>query len=100
MVLHHIPCRECFYCQNKTFAQCSTYKKVGCTAGFEPSGGGFGEYVRAMNWIFEQGTVKIPKGVSFEKASFVEQVNTSLKGIAPLRLPPGETVLAIGQGPI
>src|SRR5579864_8788877 len=20
MVFHHIPCRECFYCQNKTFA--------------------------------------------------------------------------------
>jgi len=34
VVFHHIPCRECFYCQNKTFAQCATYKKVGCTAGF------------------------------------------------------------------
>src|SRR5215472_7854351 len=31
MVFHHIPCRECFYCRNKTFAQCETYKKVGCT---------------------------------------------------------------------
>src|ERR1051326_5112072 len=39
MVFHHIPCRECFYCRNKTLAQCETYKKVGCTAGFEPSGG-------------------------------------------------------------
>jgi len=32
MVFHHIPCRECFYCKHKTFAQCATYKKVGCTA--------------------------------------------------------------------
>src|SRR5246500_6049163 len=23
MVFHHIPCRECFYCENKTFAQCA-----------------------------------------------------------------------------
>src|SRR3954454_17499881 len=38
MVFHHIPCRECFYCRRKTFAQCPTYKKVGVTAGFEPSG--------------------------------------------------------------
>jgi len=38
MVFHHIPCGECYYCQHKTFAQCETYKKVGCTAGFEPSG--------------------------------------------------------------
>jgi L-iditol 2-dehydrogenase len=100
MVFHHIPCRQCFYCRNKTFAQCATYKKVGCTAGFEPSGGGFAEYVRVMDWIVEHGTVRIPDGVSFEQACFVEPVNTCMKGIEALRLRRGETVLAIGQGPI
>jgi len=100
VVFHHIPCRGCYYCQHKTFAQCPTYKKVGCTAGFEPSGGGFAEYVRVMDWIVEQGTVKIPQGVSFEQACFVEPVNTCMKGIEALRLEPAETVLAIGQGPI
>jgi L-iditol 2-dehydrogenase len=100
MVFHHIPCGQCFYCQNKTFAQCSTYKKVGCTAGFEPSGGGFAEYVRVMDWIVEHGTVRIPEDVSFEQACFVEPVNTCMKGIQAVRLRQGETVLAIGQGPI
>jgi L-iditol 2-dehydrogenase len=100
VVFHHIPCRQCYYCRHKTFAQCLTYKKVGCTAGFEPSGGGFAEYVRVMDWIVEQGTVKIPQGVSFEQACFVEPVNTCMKGIEALRLQPAETVLAIGQGPI
>ena len=100
VVFHHIPCRQCYYCQHKTFAQCLTYKKVGCTAGFEPSGGGFAEYVRVMDWIVDQGTVKIPPGVSFEQACFVEPVNTCIKGIEALRLQAGETVLAIGQGPI
>jgi L-iditol 2-dehydrogenase len=100
IAFHHIPCRQCYYCQHKTFAQCSTYKKVGCTAGFEPSGGGFAEYVRVMDWIVEHGTVKIPAGVSFEQACFVEPVNTCMKGIEALRLQPGETVLTIGQGPI
>ncbi len=100
MVFHHIPCRECFYCRHSTFAQCATYKQVGCTAGFEPSGGGFAEYVRVMDWIVEHGTVRIPEGVSFEQACFVEPVNTCMKGIEALRLQPGETVLAIGQGPI
>jgi len=100
MVFHHIPCRQCFYCRNKTFAQCVTYKQVGCTAGFEPSGGGFAEYVRVMDWIVEHGTVRIPDGVSFEQACFVEPVNTCMKGIEALRLHPGETVLVIGQGPI
>jgi L-iditol 2-dehydrogenase len=100
VVFHHIPCRTCYYCRHKTFAQCSTYKKVGCTAGFEPSGGGFAEYVRVMDWIVEQGTVRIPDGVSFEQACFVEPVNTCIKGIEALRIEPGETVLTIGQGPI
>ncbi len=100
VVFHHIPCRQCYYCRHQTFAQCATYKKVGCTAGFEPSGGGFAEYVRVMDWIVDQGTVRIPPGVSFEQACFVEPVNTCMKGMAALRLAPGETVLVIGQGPI
>jgi L-iditol 2-dehydrogenase len=100
MVFHHIPCGQCYYCRHKTFAQCETYKKVGCTAGYEPSGGGFAEYVRVMDWIVERGTVRIPEGVSFEQAAFVEPVNTCLKGIENLRLSPDETALVIGQGPI
>jgi L-iditol 2-dehydrogenase len=100
MVFHHIPCGECYYCRHKTFAQCETYKKVGCTAGFEPSGGGFAEYVRVLNWIVERGTIPIPNGVSFEQAAFVEPVNTCMKGVESLHLAANETVLVIGQGPI
>ncbi|MEY2412211.1 MAG: L-iditol 2-dehydrogenase [Acidobacteriaceae bacterium] len=100
VVFHHIPCRECYYCRHSTFAQCETYKKVGCTAGFEPSGGGFAEYVRVMNWIVREGTVRIPDNVSYDQASFLEPSNTVMKGIETLRLRQEETVLVIGQGPI
>src|SRR6266496_2682964 len=100
MVFHHIPCGHCYYCRQKTFAQCETYKKVGCTAGFEPSGGGFAEYVRVMDWIVQKGTVPMPEGTSFEQACFVEPVNTCMKGIERIGLESGETVLVIGQGPI
>ncbi|HZP16988.1 MAG TPA: zinc-dependent dehydrogenase [Terriglobales bacterium] len=100
IVFHHIPCGHCYYCRHKTFAQCETYKKVGCTAGFEPAGGGFAQYVRVMDWIVQKGTVRIPDGISFEQACFVEPVNTCMKGIERLELTPGETVLVIGQGPI
>src|SRR6266566_2442475 len=99
-VFHHIPCGECYYCRHKTFAQCETYKKVGCTAGFAPSGGGFAEYVRVMDCIVEKGTIRIPDGTSFEQACFVEPVNTCMKGIERIELEAGETVLVIGQGPI
>ena len=100
VVCHHIPCGECYYCRHKTFAQCPTYKKVGCTAGFEPSGGGFAEYVRVMDWIVKRGTVRIPDQISFEQACFVEPVNTCMKGIATLHPEHSETILVIGQGPI
>lgn len=100
VVFHHIPCGECYYCKHKTFAQCVTYKKVGCTAGFEASGGGFAEYVRVMDWIVRAGTVHIPEGISYEQACFLEPVNTCLKGIERLAVQGEDTVLVIGQGPI
>ncbi len=100
MVFHHIPCGACYYCRKKTFAQCEIYKQVGCTAGFAPSGGGFAEYVRVMPWIVERGLVRIPDGVPFEQAAFVEPLNTCFKGVRSLGLQLDETVLVIGQGPI
>jgi L-iditol 2-dehydrogenase len=97
---HHIPCGDCFYCKEKLFSQCAGYKKTGLTAGFDPNGGGFAEYVRAMPWIVECGMIALPPGVSFEEATFVEPVNTCLKAVRRARIRPGETVLVIGQGPI
>ena len=100
LTFHHIPCGNCFYCERKLYSQCPTYKKVGVTSGFRPSGGGFAEYVRVMDWIATRGMVAIPPDVSFEEASFVEPVNTCLKAIYKARIEAGESVLVIGQGPI
>ena len=101
VVHHHVPCGECYYCRKQTPTQCPLYKKVGVTAGFEPSGGGFAEYIRVMDWIVEgRGVVRIPDGVPFEQAAFVEPLNTVLKGVKLLNLAADDTVLVIGQGPI
>jgi L-iditol 2-dehydrogenase len=101
VVFHHIPCGRCYYCRHKVFAQCEVYKKVGATAGFNPSGGGFSEYVRVMDWIVRTGgVVRIPDEVSYEQASFIEPVNTCWKGVDSMALQAGDTVLVIGQGPI
>ena len=59
---HHVPCGNCFYCEKKFFSQCAGYKKVGLTAGFDPNGGGFAEYVRAMPWIVERGMLRDARG--------------------------------------
>jgi L-iditol 2-dehydrogenase len=101
MVFHHVPCGECYYCRKRTPAQCPLYKKVGVTAGFEPSGGGFAEYIRVMDFVVNnRGVVRIPDGIPFEQAAFIEPLNTVMKGVKLLNLAADDTVLVIGQGPI
>ena len=100
VAFHHIPCGACFYCARRLYAQCQGYKRVGITAGFEAAGGGFAQYVRVMDWIVERGVEKIPDGVSFDAASFVEPVNTCVKGVALAAPRPDELAIVMGQGPI
>ena len=100
VAFHHIPCLECFYCRRKLYAQCPVYKRVGITAGFEPAGGGFSQYVRVMDWIVERGVETIPDGVSFERATLVEPFNTCLKAVVQCDPQPEELAVIMGQGPI
>jgi L-iditol 2-dehydrogenase len=96
---HHVPCMKCHFCRHKAFAQCPTYKKTGITAGFDPAGGGYAEYVRVMNFCLP-GVVKIPAKNSFEEGAMLEPVNTVLKAVNRLNLLSGDHVLVVGQGPI
>ncbi|MFL6353792.1 MAG: alcohol dehydrogenase catalytic domain-containing protein [Bryobacteraceae bacterium] len=100
IVFHHIPCGECFYCDRRFYAQCPMYKKVGVTAGYEPAGGGFSQYVRVMDWVVNRGVEIIPEDVSFDQACWVEPVNTCLKAVGLLGLGHGDVVAILGQGPI
>src|SRR5438445_4021980 len=96
---HHVPCLKCHDCAHRAFAQCAQYKRTGITAGFEPAGGGYAEYVRVMPWVLS-GVVKIPERNSFLEGAMIEPVNTVLKAIKRLALLNGDTVLVAGQGPI
>jgi L-iditol 2-dehydrogenase len=96
---HHVPCLDCHACRHRAFAQCEQYKRTGITAGFEPAGGGFAEYVRVMPFVLP-GVVKIPARNEFEEGAMLEPVNTVLKAVKRLSLLPGDTVLVAGQGPI
>ena len=100
MSFHHVPCGACFYCKNRLYSQCKQYKTTGLTGGFTPNGGGFGEYVKAMPWVVEQGIVALPDDVTFEEATFIEPINTIVKALQKARVTAGETVLIAGCGPI
>src|SRR6185503_17598112 len=96
---HHVPCLKCHACRHRAFAQCLQYKRTGITAGFEPAGGGYAEYVRVMSCVLP-GVVKIPSRNSFLEGAMLEPVNTVLKAVKRLALLPGDIVLVAGQGPI
>jgi L-iditol 2-dehydrogenase len=96
---HHVPCLDCHFCRHHAFAQCETYKRTGITAGFEPAGGGYAEYVRVMPFVLP-GVVKIPGRNSFAEGALLEPVNTVLKAVRRLNLLHGDNVLVAGQGPI
>ena len=100
MSFHHVPCGACYYCDRRLFSQCPGYKKVGLTAGFDPNGGGFAQFVRAMPWVAQRGMVAIPEGISFDEATFIEPVNTCIKAVEKARVGAGETVVVMGLGPI
>jgi L-iditol 2-dehydrogenase len=98
---HHVPCRACAYCERKLYAQCAGYKRTGVTAGFEPAGGGFAEFVRVLPWIVEGGGVTpVPAGASLDAASFLEPVNTCLKCVRVARARPGDLAVVVGAGAI
>jgi L-iditol 2-dehydrogenase len=96
---HHVPCLDCHFCRHRAFAQCTTYQRTGITAGFEPAGGGYAEYVRVMDFVLP-GVVKIPGKNSFDEGAMLEPVNTVFKAVRRLDLLRGDTVLVAGQGPI
>src|SRR5207247_3585917 len=87
---HHIPCRSCFYCRRKLFSQCAFYRRTGTTAGFEPAGGGFAEYVRVMNWIVAEGAVASPEGISFREAFLLGRLHTLVQVAASVGRAMGE----------
>ena len=96
---HHVPCLECHACRHHAYAQCAHYKRTGITAGFEPAGGGYAEYVRVMPFVLP-GVVRIPARNTFLEGAMLEPVNTVLKAVKRLALQRDDTVLVAGQGPI
>jgi len=60
-------------------------KNISTTAGFNPSGGGFAEYVK-VPILSATGAISIPTEVSFEQASLWSQLTAASKRLKP-RLP-------------
>lgn len=100
-VYHHVPDRDSWFARRGLYAQCPQYQRTGVTAGFEPAGGGYAEYVRVMPWIVAgEGLTAIPEHVPFEEAALIEPVNTALKAVRSAALDEGDLAVIVGLGSI
>lgn len=92
---HHVPCNDCHYCRGGHPTVCDTLRSTN----FDP--GGFAEYLRLPAINVEKGVYRLPDGVSYDEATFIEPLACVYRaqkaaGVGPGR--PGLSVLVIGSG--
>jgi len=64
-VSHHVPCFDCYYCDNEQYSACDSLH----TGNFFP--GGFSEYIRIPEENVKFGTFVLPKKMTFEEATMI-----------------------------
>lgn len=94
VVSHHVPCYECHFCRHKNYSMCPYFRQTN----LDP--GGFAEFLRIPSEHVENTTLKIPKELTFEEASFAEPIACCLRAIRRSELLPGDSVLIVGLGSI
>lgn len=86
-----LPMQGCGSC-----ASCCLGEPVWCSNGFNPMGGGFGQYAIAA----ADAAIKLPASMSLEDGALVEPLAVSLHGVTLAEMRPGANVLVIGAGSI
>jgi len=91
------PCMSCYYCRIGKPNLCERLDEV--LVGFS-SPGAYAEYVRLPGRIVRQNTYKIPEGLSFDEAAFLEPFACVVHGGQLAEINAGDLVFVIGAGPI
>jgi L-iditol 2-dehydrogenase len=92
VVTHHVPCNTCRACLGGHWSACDTLRSTK----LDP--GGFCEFARVPALQADRGTLRIPEGVSFEEATFVEPLACVLHGLSRAAFRPGASVAVLGSG--
>ena len=85
------PCGKCFFCDKQEYNLCENLDLLN---------GAYAEYITIPRIITEKNLLKIPAGLSFEKAAFAEPLANVVHGVERTNIRPGQTVGVIGIGPI
>lgn len=85
------PCGNCFFCLKKQYNLCENLDLLN---------GAYAEYIIIPKRIVEKNLLKIPTGLTFEKAAFAEPLANVVHGVERTNIQPGDTVGIFGIGPI
>jgi L-iditol 2-dehydrogenase len=91
-VTHHVPCGRCNYCKDGNETSCDTLKATS----FHP--GGFSQYIRVPDINVRKGTLKLPKGMTFDEGTFVEPLGCVVRGQRVAGVRKGHVVAVLGSG--
>lgn len=91
-VHHHVACMTCHYCVNGDYTLCVTFHKTNIKPG------GFAEYFKVPALNLKLDTLRIPKKLPFEEATFIEPVGCCIRALNKCRLKQGDSIAIIGAG--
>ena len=91
---HHAPCLDCEECRAGRYVHCAAWR----SSALDP--GGMAQFLRIPAGNLERDTLKIPPGMSFEEASFIEPLATVIKAFARGRFQSGQSLLVVGLGTV
>jgi L-iditol 2-dehydrogenase len=94
VVAHHTPCYSCHFCKHGNVSMCDVFKK----SNLDP--GGFAEYLRIPAPHVQMTAHKIPEGMSFEEAIFMEPLACILRNIKRAGLHQKDSALVVGLGSV
>lgn len=85
------PCGECFFCKREEYNLCENLDLLN---------GAYAEYITVPTRIVQKNMLKLPDGLSFDKAAFCEPLANVVHGVERTEIKPGQVVGIIGIGPI
>ena len=92
-VSHHVPCFDCYYCNQGHHTACDLLHSTN----FDP--GGFSEFVRIPNINIEKkGVFVLDDSVSYEEGVFIEPLGCVCRAQRLVNVGKGLTVLILGSG--
>jgi L-iditol 2-dehydrogenase len=85
-----VPCMQCAYCKNGHYPVCSNVK--------ERLPGGFAEYIRVPQALVENGTYRLPDGISYDQSTFIEPLACVVRAQRLADVRKNQTVMVMGSG--